>query len=63
MSDVSESRSCMEVHGDEEWMRDYEEMDEEDMGDKQSRGGHNQEILPDDYHQARLDYKPPYRQD
>jgi hypothetical protein len=32
-TDVSESGSCMEVDGDEEWMRDYEEMEEEDMGD------------------------------
>ena len=35
-TDVSKSGSCMEVHGDEEWMRDYKEyqMEEEDMGDR-----------------------------
>ena len=33
-TDVSQSGSCMEVHGDEERMRDYEEMEEEDMGDR-----------------------------
>ena len=27
-TDISESGSCMEVHGDEEWVRDYEEMSE-----------------------------------
>ena len=31
-ADVSESGSCMEVHGDEEWMINYKEMEEEDMG-------------------------------
>jgi hypothetical protein len=33
-TDVSESGSCMEVYGDEEWMSNYEEMEEEDMGDR-----------------------------
>ena len=33
-TDVSESGSCMEVHRDEEWMSNYEEMEEEEMGDR-----------------------------
>ena len=33
-TDVHESVSCMEVHGDEEWLCNYEEMEEEDMGDR-----------------------------
>jgi hypothetical protein len=32
--DVSKSGSCIEVDGDEEWIRDNEEMEEEDRGDR-----------------------------